>query len=162
MRGIFFPMVLLIACIALGAGFLILRPQALWGPAAAAFAAITGTTAKTETPTPAEPPKPVEKVRRVRTGVRPADSTDEDREVTVKIIALPPTAPLPFPLAQEVARGMTRSAVLAGFTAPTATIAGADIGHLQERLVYVDPPSGRATWIYLVDGKVSRAETFSP
>ncbi len=57
---------------------------------------------------------------------------------------------------------MTRSAVLTNFVAPTAIVAGSDVGHLQERLVYVDAPNGRATWIYLVDGKVSRAETFGP
>ena len=81
--------------------------------------------------------------------------------MTVTVIALPVTDAPRFPLAQEIIKGMTKSAVLASFAAPAATVTGADVGQLLERLIYLDASSKRTTSIYFVDGKVIRAETFT-
>jgi len=56
---------------------------------------------------------------------------------------------------------MTRSAVLANFGPPDATVTGADVGQLRERLIYLDAPTRRKTSILLVDGKVIGAETYN-
>jgi hypothetical protein len=79
--------------------------------------------------------------------------------VTVTVISLPPTVPARFPVAQDISKGMTKSSVLASFATPAATVTGADVAQLLERLVYLDPSSKRTTAIYFVDGKVFRAET---
>ena len=69
--------------------------------------------------------------------------------------------PRRFPLAQEIIKGTTKSAVLASFATPAATVSGADVGQLLERLIYLDASSKRTTSIYFVDGKVIRAETYT-
>ena len=56
---------------------------------------------------------------------------------------------------------MTKSAVLASFAATAATVTGADVGQLLERLVYLDTSTRTTTTIYFMDGKVIRAETFT-
>ena len=55
---------------------------------------------------------------------------------------------------------MKKSAVLASFGRPEATVAGADAGHLFERLLYLDASTRRTTLIFLVDGDAIRAETY--
>ena len=160
MRGLIYPVVFLIAAIVIGVGFLILRPQSLWAPAVATLSAITGKAhGKTGSlPSPFAKPKPVEKSRAPR--LQPL-SRESEGSVTVTVIALPVTDTPHFPLAQEIIKGMTKSAVLASFAAPTATVSGADVGQLLERLVYLDTSTRRTTTIYFIDGKVIRAETFT-
>ena len=158
MRGIIYPVVALIAAIIVGASLLILRPQSLWVPA---IAALTGEAhGKTGSlPSPFAKAKTAEKSRTTRPQPR---STEPDGSVTVNVIPLPLTVtdtPRRFPLAQEIVKGMTKSAVLASFANPTATVTGADVGHLVERLIYLDSSSMKTTLIYFVDGKVIRAET---
>ena len=55
---------------------------------------------------------------------------------------------------------MKKSAVLASFGRPEATVAGADAGHLFERFLYLDASTRRTTLIFLVDGDAIRAETY--
>lgn len=57
--------------------------------------------------------------------------------------------------------GVLKSEVVTTFGAPDATVVGAD-RQLQERLVYVDATTGRKTMIFIVDGKVTGAETYTP
>ena len=158
MRRIIYPAVLLIASILIGVAFLVLRPQSMWVPAGAAL------TGKAHEKT-ASPPSPFAKsaAGEKRQPARPAPRSDESLgTVAVKVIPLPPTdTPRRFPLAQEIAKGMTKSAILANFATPTATVAGADVGQLLERLVYLDPSSRKTTLIYCADGKVIQAETYS-
>ena len=160
MRGIIYPVVALIAAIIVGASLLILRPQSLWVPA---IAALTGEAhGKTGSlPSPFGKAKTAEKSRTTRPQSR---SIEPEGSVTVNVIPLPLTVtvtdtPRRFPLAQEIVKGMTKSAVLASFANPTATVTGADVGHLVERLIYLDSSSMKTTLIYFVDGKVIRAET---
>ena len=160
MRGLIYSVVFLMAAIVIGVGFLILRPQSLWAPATAALSAITGKAhGKAESlPSPFAKSKPVEKSR----APRPlALSTESEGAVTVTVIALPVTDTPRFPLAQEIIKGMTKSAVLANFAAPAATVTGADVGQLLERLVYLDTSARTTTTIYFIDGKVVRAETLT-
>jgi hypothetical protein len=160
MRGLIYPVVFLIAAILIGVGFLILRPQSLWAPAVATFSAIAGKVhGQAEShPSPFSRPKAVEKSPAARPEAR---SSASEGSVTVTVIALPPAVPARFPMAQEIIKGMTKSSVLASFTTPAATVTGADVAQLLERLVYLDPSSKRTTAIYFVDGKVIRAETYT-
>jgi hypothetical protein len=162
MRGLVYPVVFLIAAILIGVGFLILRPQSLWAPAVASLSAIAeklhGQSGSHPRPSPFSTPKAVEKSQAARALPR---SSASEGSVTVTVIALPPIAPPRFPLAQEIIKGMTKSSVLASFTTPAATVTGADVAHLLERLIYLDESSKRTTSIYFVDGKVIRAETYT-
>jgi len=160
MRGLIYPVVFLIAAIVIGVGFLILRPQSLWAPATAALSAITGKAhgKAGSLPSPFAKSKPVDKSHAPRP--QPLSSESEG-SVTVTVIALPVTDTPRFPLAQEIIKGMTKSAVLASFAAPAATVTGADVGQLLERFVYLDTSTGTTTTIYFIEGKVIRAETFT-
>ena len=160
MRGLVYPVVFLIAAILIGVGFLILRPQSLWAPAVASLSAIAGKVhgQSGSHPSPFSRPKAVEKSRAARPLPR---SSASEGSVTVTVIAFPPIAPPRFPLAQEIIKGMTKSSVLASFATPAATVTGADIGHLRERLIYFDASSKRTTLIYFVDGKVIQSETYT-
>jgi len=160
MRGLIYSVVFLIAAIVIGVGFLILRPQSLWAPAVATLSAITGKAhGKTGSlSSPFAKPKSVEKRREPRP--QPLSSESEG-SVTVTVIALPVTDAPRFPVAQEIINGVTKDAVLASFAAPAATVTGADLGQLLERLLYLDASTRRTTLIYFMDGKVIRAETFT-
>lgn len=160
MRGLFNYVVVLIAAIVIGVGFLILRPQSWW-PRAPTFSAIIGKErGNVESRTsPFAKPKPVEKSQTARPQPR---SSASEGSVTVTVIPLPPTdTPRRFPLAQEIIKGMKKSAVLASFGPPEATVTGADVGQLLERLLYLDASTRRATLILFVDGNVIRAETYT-
>jgi hypothetical protein len=160
MRGLIYPVVFLIAAIMIAVSFLILRPQSLWAPAVATFSAIAGKVhGRAEShPSPFSKPKAVEKSRAAR---QLPPSIASEGSVTVTVIPLPPIAPRRFPLAQEISKGMAKSAVLASFGAPTATVTGADVGELLERLLYLDESTMRTTLIYFVDGRVIRSETYT-
>ncbi len=82
---------------------------------------------------------------------------EESMAVTVTLT----DTPRHFPLAQEIIKGMTKSAVLASFGPPEATVTGADLGQLRERLLYLDALTTRKTLIFFVDGDVIRAETYT-
>jgi len=159
-RGLFYPVVLLIAAIVIAVGFLILRPP-YWWPRAATFSAITGKApgnAESRT-SPLAKPKPVEKSQTARPQPR---SSASEGSVAVTVTLLPPTdTPRRFPLAQEVIQGMKKSAVLASFGRPEATVTGADVGKLFERLLYLDASTRRTTLIFFVDGNAIRAETYT-
>jgi hypothetical protein len=159
-RGIFNYVIVLIAAIVIGVGLLVLRPQS-WLPRAAIFSAITGKAPeKVESRTsPLAKPKPVGKSH---TAASPPRSSASEGSATVTVTLLPPTeAPRRFPLAQEIVRGMKKSAVLARFGRPEATVAGADAGQLFERLLYLDASTRRTTLIFLVNGDAIRAETYT-
>ena len=158
MRGLVYSVVFLVAAIVIGVGFLILRPQSWWPQAAATFSAITGKVlGNVESRTsPFAKPKPVEKSRTARPQPR-SSALDESMAVTITLT----DTPRRFPLAQEIIKGMIKSAVLASFGPPEATVTGADLGQLRERLLYLDALTGRATLIFFVDGNVIRAETYT-
>ena len=158
MRRIIYPVVALIAAIIIGVALLTLRPQSLWVPA---VAALTGKPHEKTASllSPFAKAKAVEKNRAAHPQPR---ATEPEGSVTVNVIPLPLTdTPRRFPLAQEIVKGMTKSAVLAGFATPSATITGADVGHLLERLIYLDPSTRKTTLIYCADGKVIQAETYT-
>ena len=161
MRNLFYPVVFLIAAIVIGVGAVILRPQSWWPSAAATLSAITGKAlGKTESrPSPFAKPNPVEKSR---TALPPSHSIAQEGSVTVTAIVLPSTyTPPRFPLAREISKGMTKSAVLASFGPPEATVTGADVGQLLERLLYLEASTRRTTLIFFADGSVTRAETYT-
>jgi hypothetical protein len=157
-RGLFNYVVVLIAAIAIGGGLLILRPQ-FWLQRAAIFSAITGKAPGNvgSRTSPFAKPKPVAKSQ---TAGPPPRSSASEGSVTVTL--LPPTeTPRRFPLAQEIIQGMKKSAVLASFGRPEATVAGADGGRLFERFLYIDASTRRTTLIFLVNGDAIRAETYT-
>jgi hypothetical protein len=67
----------------------------------------------------------------------------------------------PFATSAEIGIGTSRADLLAVFGPPQATAIGADRGLLQERLVYRALPTRQTTVVALVNGKVTKAETFT-
>ena len=161
MRGLFGPVVFLCAVLLIAIGYLLLHPESGWRQATAAFTAITeGSFAKPPQTSSAKPtPMPMEKSRTARPE---RSATAPEESVTVTIEPLPPKQTLRrFPLIPEITKGTAKSAVLATFGTPDATVTAADRGQLLERLLYRDTSTRRATLIFFVDGNVIRAETYS-
>ena len=67
-----------------------------------------------------------------------------------------------FPLYTDIAVGTGKPAILESFGSPSITVTGSELGRLQERLVYTDKPTDRKTVIFLVNGRVAGAQTYTP
>jgi hypothetical protein len=162
MRGLFYPLVLLVLALLIGVGWLILDPES-GRQATAAFSAITGRVIGKDQPPPRASdktkPKPA-KISRTPRAQPPAKAPEGS--VTVTVWTFPPTeADRRFPAAPEITQGLAKSALLATFGPPEAMVTGADRGQLMERLLYRDPFSRRITLIFFADGNVTRAETYT-
>ena len=165
MRGIFFPMVLFVAVLGALTTLMILQPDPWWSRVAATVSGIVGSSQQTsgwQPNPPVETARPENKHRTARRGLRAGG----EGSVTVVAVPMPERTETPhaFPLAPEVMRdlkGSEKSDVLARFGVPDATVTGADLGQLRERLIYVDPTTRRKTMIVLVNGSVVGAETYT-
>jgi hypothetical protein len=165
MRGVIYLLLILAAVIVVGVIWLGIHPQS-WLPQVSSALSAIGPSPKSAPANPSGKPKPFDEKSRAhsrdgrpipegpRSAIEPASTT-------------PASAPAPeirhyrFPLAQEIQSGTARSALVALFGPPQATVAGADLGQLQERLIYLDPPTKRRTLISLVNGSVTFAETLA-
>ena len=65
-----------------------------------------------------------------------------------------------FPTRGEITIGATKADTLAIFGPPQASVAGADRGQLQERMIYTEKSTGKNTIIAVINGKVTSADTF--
>jgi|ERR1041385_5077282 hypothetical protein len=162
MRGIYYTGIFLIVLSAVTLILLIVFPQAFPQKFAASLGITTAAPAESEAkdqPDPSQEKTPSKK--KVFTSAKKTTSAARDAEV----IPIPEPAPVieppqRFPLAQEITKGMSRSAIVSAYGPPEAIISGAD-GQLRERLLYVDKQTGRKTFIFLANGNVSGAETLS-
>jgi len=162
MRAVYFTGIFLIALSMVTLILLVLFPQAFPANMAATFSIITGKSPEQpkDEPSPVEEKQEPEKKKKLtapRAQTPPPASEVSAAPAAPALAAEPPQR---FPMPQDVAKGMTRTAVVAAFGEPEASISGAD-GQLRERLVYVDKKIGRKTFIFLANGSVSSVETVS-
>lgn len=163
MRGVIYLLLILAAVMVVGVIWLGIYPQSWLPQVSTALSSISSP--KSAPASPYGKPKPFD-------GKSHAYSRDgrpipEGPRSAIEPPSTPVSASTPetrhyrFPLAQEIQSGTARSALLAMFGPPQATVAGADLGQFQERLIYLDPPTKRRTLISLVNGSVTFAETFT-
>jgi len=153
---LFFSVMLLIGVVWFG-----VHPQSLPQVSRALSSLGIGSSAKKPTPlgdTSGKPTKLEEPIH-----FRPRRRIPEAPQV---VSVDPPTPRAPevhyrFPLADEIQSGTARTTVMARFGPPLATVTGADRGQLLERLIYADKANNRRTQIWLVNGKVTAAETLT-
>ena len=161
MRGLFNAVVALIVMLLAGIGLLLFRPS--WWPQESA--SFFQAKAKSESAVPAEraspftPPEPRDGTKRPTPTNEPVRREDPETG--------PPPRPTSaqtsshFPLESEIVAGTPESVVQATFGPPEAIVSGSDLGRLQERLVYMDKSTGKKTLIFLLDGKVVGAQTYT-
>ena len=65
-----------------------------------------------------------------------------------------------FPRDEAVAIETPKSDILAAFGPAQATVTGADLGQLHERMVYVNRSTGEETVILFLNGKVRTIRTY--
>ena len=154
-----FMMILaLIAVLLACTGLLLLRPS-LWPEAAARIGV-----APPATPSPGERDSPFATQlptapSKSPTKVVASPSTDE-REPATPQTAPPGPANYPFPIATAINVGTSKSDVVAAFGPPAATVTGADVGRLNERIIYLDRAAQKKTVITIVNDKVASSATY--
>jgi hypothetical protein len=120
MRGLIYPVVFLIAAIVIGVGFLILRPQSLWAPASRDalrdYREGTWKTGPYQVHLPSQSRS--RKVARLASTASPVSQRIRDRHRYSFACQ-----PRPTFRGTEIINGMTKSAVLASFAAPTQRLA---------------------------------------
>jgi len=105
---------------------------------------------------PAPQPPPAKRHARSQ-ALPPAETHDE----SIPAPSVHTSSIYRFPLAPEIVAGSTRADILNTFGPPAATITGADLGRLQERLVYIEKSTRRKTLISILNGRVVAAQTYT-
>jgi len=160
MRGIYYTGVFLVASAAIAIILLILFPQAFPQNVAATFGITVPPAAE---PKPPDPPEEKKEPAKKKAFHPLPQNLPAAPEVAVAAPVLPAPAvrepdPPRFPLAQDIPKGMLKSAIVATFGPPETIISGAD-GQLRERLLYVEKNTGRKTFIFIANGRANNAET---
>ena len=171
MRGLFYPILMLIVSLVVLVGLVLVRPQAWWpeGPRNVSqlfqlAATATPIPAAKQAATTAEPSaarhgiaakglakaRPPESIGAKDSGAEVADRTP------------PSDKKYPFPMAEHIVAGTPETTILAAFGRPEVKVTGADTGEFRERYVYVDRETGRKTYIAMVNAKVISVQTFNP
>jgi hypothetical protein len=155
-------MLALIAVLLVGLGLMALHPAQLPPWASAISSAITLRSEPARAADPSHPshppPKPPESMKR-RAAVKEVPRT-ENPGTGLSARTAPERSPFPFPLAQQIVTGTPKADLLKSFGPAEATVTGADLGRLHERLVYIDKLSGRRTLIFLLNGRAVAAQTY--
>lgn len=160
MRRLFFSVLALIAVLLTALGLMVFKPS-WWNQATVGLSLLRVNSASAVSSDRASPfakDEPREDTKRHFTSriLGPADVPG----------APAPGQPIPikpaysFPREPEVAVGTSKSDVLAAFGQAQATVTGADLGQLYERLLYVDQSSGEETLIVFLNGKVRAVRTY--
>lgn len=158
----------MIGILVLALGWMVISPPTWLPQVASTISSMVSPSSAGKTETPSEPknkPSPTKKEATSRPQERRAAPEATAAPSTAMTAATPRAvqAPRRFPSATEIRRmtGAARSEIVTAFGSPDATVVGAD-RQLQERLVYVDAATGRKTMIFIVDGRVTGAETYTP
>jgi hypothetical protein len=158
------PAILLIVLLLGGLACVLLLPSSWWpGLSTAVSKIIIGKASAGSVPQSSPPAETKESVRKrlprskeglvAKTSSEAAESTASPTEpVLVR------TGPR-FPVASEIQRGATRTAVLAIYGKPNAAVTAAEAGHIRERFIYVDEATGSKTFVLFLDGRVSEVGT---
>jgi hypothetical protein len=160
MRGIFFSVLALIVVLLTALGIMIFRPS-MWKQAAAQFSALAGKSEPAVSPDKASPftkEEPREDTSRHFTSRIIVPTDDSTVLPTAQSAIAQPS--YRFPRDAEIIVGSGKSELLTTFGPPQATITGAELGQLHERLVYLDHVTGEETIIQFLNGKVRNARTY--
>jgi hypothetical protein len=158
MRSLFYPVLLLIIAVLGGLIWLLFRPPWM----SQVPTTIAAVFSKKEEPKVEKPTPMPEQKKNAKAKKSPAHEplAMASREVpAMRPLDVPPAIAHRFPLATTVTTGTARAALLASFGVPDASAVGSDTGQLRERYVYVDKATGRKTFISLLNGNVTTAET---
>ena len=165
MRGLFYPIVMLIVSLVVLVGLVLVRPQAWWpeGPRNVSQLLQLAATAKpipraTPPATKAEPPATKGSIG--AKVLAKAQQPDWGAEIAAR--TPPPDKKYPFPIAEHIVAGTPETIILAAFGRPEVKVTGADAGEIRERYVYVDRETGRKTYIAMVNALVTSVQTFNP
>jgi hypothetical protein len=171
MRGLFYPLVMLIVSLIVLVGLVFVRPQAWWpeGPRNVSQLLQLAAPAKpipaaNPAATTAEPPATKGGIgaKGLAKANQPQLIGAKDSGTEVADRTPPPNKKYPFPTAERVIAGTPQTTILAAFGRPEVKVTGADAGEIRERYVYVDRQTGRKTYIALVNAVVTGVQTFNP
>jgi hypothetical protein len=159
MRSLIFLLLFLVPVILVGIVWLSFHPQSLQ-QVSVALSSIGITPSAKDAPAGDSPQKPNPFETKERTPKASFPIPKSPRVLTAApTLASVPEAHHGFPVANDIQPGTARGAIVALFGQPEATVTGSDRGQLMERFVYVDQASKRRTLIFLVNGRVTAAET---
>jgi len=159
MRGLSFIVLALIAMLLVGAVILVIHPPS-WLPQASAI--LSGVSSHASSDQGADRKAPAPEPPPVRRHAKPeAVPPAETHEASIPAPSVHTNPTYRFPLAPEIVTGSTRADILSAYGPPEATITGADLGRLQERLVYIEKSTRRKTLISILNGKVVAAQTYT-
>jgi hypothetical protein len=171
MRGLFYPILMLIVSLVVLVGLVLVRPQAWWpeGPRNVSqllqlAATATPIPAAKQAATTAAPAAAKHGIAATGLGRASQPRSVEARGSGADIAAptLHPDRKYPFPTAEHIVAGTSQTTILAAFGRPEVKVTGADTGEIRERYVYVDRETGRKTYIAMVNAKVISVQTFNP
>jgi hypothetical protein len=142
---------------------LIKRPPSWWSDLAATVSSVTGRSQNKPAAPSSSADKPNPSVRKKANKAEPPQRRADAEEGT-PVTPLVPTAPMqphtyPFPLAQDVPVGTSRSAIFTKFGPPTALVTGAETGQVRERFIYIEQGKSKKTVMFLTNGAVTSSET---
>jgi hypothetical protein len=157
-----YVVLVLSAILIVGVIWLIKRPPSWLSDIAATVSSVTGRSQNKPAAPSSSADKPNPSLRRNAKAAPPKGGADAVGSTPATSPA--PTAPghphnYPFPLAQDVPVGTSRSAVLERFGPPTAMVAGAETGQMRERFIYLEQGKNRKTVMFLTNGAVTSSET---
>ena len=170
MRGLFYPILMLIVSLVVLVGLVLVRPQAWWpeGPRNVSQLLQLAATVK---PMPRAEPRATKADPPATKGgigakglatARPPSIGAKDSGAEVADRTPLPHKKYPFPTAEHIVAGTSQTTILAAFGRPEVKVTGADTGEIRERYVYVDRETGRKTYIAMVNAKVISVQTFNP
>ena len=160
MRRITYPVLTLVLVLSACTGLLIFR-QSWWPEVSARVSDVVGRSGPKDSANRispfAEPKKDVAS-KPVAVAARPGPPREPG--ITPPTSQTQAEVTYPFPDASEISSGDSKSSILAVFGPAEVMVTGADLGQLNERLVYRDKLTGKRTVISTVNGRVSGAQTY--
>lgn len=167
MRSLFYPLLTLIGILLVGVTLLLYRPEAWFPQAPRSLSGLSDLLRASAVEKPSPMPEPLE-AKSKTSGKGPATPRQpeaigtEGPGASIPVAGRPaPEKRYPFPIAEQIAPGTLQATLLATYGRPEARVTGADTGELHERYVYVDPATGRRTFIAMINAVVTNAQTLT-
>lgn len=169
MRGLFYPLVMLIVSLVVLVGLVFVRPQAWWPEGPRNLSQLLQPSAPAQMPA-AKPAATISEpatkgglgAKRLPKAIEPEPTIAAGSGSEIAARSTPPERKYPFPTAEQISAGSSQKMILAAFGRPEVKATGAETGEIRERYVYVDRTTGRKTYIAMVNAVVTAVQTFSP
>jgi hypothetical protein len=171
MRGLFYPLIMLIVSLVVLVALVFVRPQGWWPEGPRNVSELMQLAAPAKPISAAKPAAATDGPPATKRGIaskglvqadhpQPVEARGSGPNITAP--TLPPERKYPFPTAEHIVAGTPETMILAAFGRPEVRVTGAETGEIRERYVYVDRQTGRKTYIALVNAKVTSVGTFNP